>query len=412
MRVFVEVLSGTGAGRAVELPDRQPVVIGRGTDVGLSMPADTALSRRHAELVLDSDTLRVRDLASKHGTFVNGQRVDAAVLREGDRVQVGEVVLRVGFMLDGLAGPLGVTQIELDGTMRGWDANRASANGIVATPTLPAGHEYLRLLGRGAMGSVHLVRHLATGELRAIKQILPQVAMPEKMRAMFLREASVQAQLDHPNIVKMFGVEATGDGTFSIIMEYVDGPSGDALIQHGATLAPALVVSIAMQVLSALAYAHARQIVHRDIKEDNIMLCGPDPARPIAKLADFGLAKNFHASGASGITTDGAMGGTLPYMSREQLLDFRYVKPPADLYGLGATLYRLLTGCYPRDYREGENWILTSLESPVVPVQYRPTGIAVPLSLCAIVERALEPKLEYRYQTAEAMYRDLEALRL
>src|SRR5205823_6526037 len=110
-------------------------------------------------------------------------------------------------------------------------------------------------------------------------------------------------------------------------------------------------VAIGCQALDGLAHAHAKQIVHRDIKEANLMLLRGSTLT--VKVADFGLAKNFHKSGASGMTADGALGGTLAYMPKEQLLDFKYVKPPADIYALGATLYRLLTGEYPRDYKDG-----------------------------------------------------------
>jgi serine/threonine protein kinase len=149
--------------------------------------------------------------------------------------------------------------------------------------------------------------------------------------------------------------------------------------------------------------------VHRDIKETNLMLA-PAGDRFVVKVADFGLAKNFQESGASGMTGDGALGGTLPYMPREQLLDFRYVKPPADVHALGATLYRLLTGLFPRDFLPGENWVLVAMEKPVVPLRDREHGRSLPPALCQVVERALEPELAKRFQTASEMRRALDAL--
>jgi serine/threonine protein kinase len=151
--------------------------------------------------------------------------------------------------------------------------------------------------------------------------------------------------------------------------------------------------------------------VHRDIKEANLMLIGAG-ASLVVKVADFGLAKNFQEAGASGVTGDGALGGTLPYMPKEQLLDFKYVKPPADIYALGATMYRLLTGCFPRDFREGENWIRVALEAPVVAVRARESGRTVPAALSKIVERALEPDVKQRFQSADEMRRALQALRI
>src|SRR5207245_1332066 len=160
------------------------------------------------------------------------------------------------------------------------------------------------------------------------------------------------------------------------------------LLDGGRTTSPGVAVAIGCQALDGLAHAHARQIVHRDVKEANLMLVDGGGGF-VVKVADFGLAKNFHESGASGITSDGMLGGTLAYMPKEQLLDFKYVKPPADVYALGATLYRLLTGEYPRDYREGDNWIRISLEQPIVPIRERPAGRDLPASLCAVIEKAL-----------------------
>jgi serine/threonine protein kinase len=173
-------------------------------------------------------------------------------------------------------------------------------------------------------------------------------------------------------------------------------------------VSPGVAIAIGCQALDGLAHAHARQIVHRDVKEANLMLVERGAAL-VVKVADFGLAKNFHESGASGITHDGALGGTLAYMPREQLLDFKYVKPPADLYALGATLYRLLTREYPRDYRDGDNWVRVSLEKPIVPLRQRAAGRQLPQSLCAVIEKALETDANRRYRNADEMRAALAA---
>lgn len=446
-------------GRVVELAGPQTLIVGRAPDVGLPIVGDTALSRQHARLELDPPRFTLNDLASRHGTFLNGRRESAADLRDGDRVQVGDTMLRIELVSDDV---LGATLPNPQATQRGWSspsdgaAVRAVNNlsppvppvlsrqlpsfevrcgcGAVAAgeqaagadviylcescqerlalaPILPPGYEMVRVLGRGAMGCVYLALH-ANGMQRAIKQILPKAAMSAPMRAMFLREAAVQAKLDHPNIVRVHDLVEASPGSFSIVMEFVEGQSADGLIRNGHTADPALVVEIGRQALAGLAYAHARQIVHRDIKEANLMLIRVADGSLVVKVADFGLAKNFQESGASGFTRDGALGGTLPYMSKEQLLDFKYVKPPADIYALGATLYRLLTGCYPRDYPEGANWVLVSLEHPIVPLRQRGSGRAVPLALCNVIEKALEPDVANRFKTADEMRLALEALRL
>jgi hypothetical protein len=433
----IHVVAGAAAGRVVELVAGQAVVVGRSPDVQLSVASDTALSRSHLQLELEGARVRARDLQSRHGVYVNGQRVPEALLVHGDRVQAGETVMLVEIVEDVIAA----TQAPLAQTARGWapatttdrlievrcrTCGAAASNeparpgeedvvflcancqtGYTAKPVLPDGYELVRTLGSGAMGSVYLARELTTGELRAIKQILPKAAMSLSMRKMFAREAAVQAVLDHPHIVRVYGLVEPMPGSFSIIMEYVDGTSADRL---GEAVTPALAISIGMQALAGLAHAHAKQIVHRDIKEANLMLVRKPDGSVVVKVADFGLAKNFHESGASGITRDGALGGTLPYMSNEQLLDFKYVKPPTDIYALGVTLYRLLSGEYPRDYPDGDNWIRISLEKPVIPLQQRPRARAVAPALCAVVEKALEPDVKRRYKSADEMRRALAAL--
>ncbi len=424
------MVAGAAIGQVLELSGTQTAIVGRGAEAQLSVPGDTALSRKHVEIVLEGLRLRVRDLGSRHGMFVNGRREVEAELVAGDRIQVGETVMQVELVLD----PMPETIRSIQRTSHGWGApmtdqklvtvrcrcgvqasNEPARPGeddvvfvcescqdnFAVAPILPPEFALVRVLGRGAMGSVFLARHVETGALRAIKQILPRAAMSAQMRRMFAREAAVQADLDHPHIVRVFGLVEPMPGNFSIIMEYVEGVSCDTLLEGGRTVRPERAVAIATQALDGLAHAHARGIVHRDIKEGNLMLLHSAVDAPVVKLADFGLAKNFHDSGASGITREGALGGTIPYMSNEQLLDFKYVKPPADIYALGATIYRLLTGAYPRDYPDGANWIRISLEQPIIPLHHRVRDL--PPALCHLVERALEPAVERRYQSAVEM---------
>lgn len=390
-------MAGPATGKIVDLSD-QPIVIGRSPDVGMSLPQDTALSRQHASFTLVGNRVLVKDLGSKHGVFINGTRTAEAHVGDGARVQVGDSVVRVEVF-----DPLAMTEIGFASA-----APVLTGGGPAHEPIVPPpGFEVVRELGSGAMGTVYLARETATGELRAIKQILPKVAMSPEAKKLFLREAAVQSQLDHGNIVRTYGMLEPSPGTFAMVMEFVDGTSAEDLLAGSNTATPAQAVSIGCQALAGLAYAHAKGFVHRDIKEGNLMLANTGAALPTVKVADFGLAKNFHESGASGMTMEGALGGTIPYMPYEQLVDFKYVKPPADLYALGATLYRLLSGEYPRDYRPGENWILVSIEKPVVPLAKRRLGASVPPALCAVIDKALQPELAKRYKNADEMLSDL-----
>ncbi|MEO8707189.1 MAG: FHA domain-containing serine/threonine-protein kinase [Kofleriaceae bacterium] len=403
MKLVVYIAGGPASGRVLTFAGDSVATVGRGADVEISVPADGAMSRKHVQLAIGTEEVRARDLESKHGVFLNGVRVHGECrIANADVLQAGETVLR--FELEGGA-PLEIASTALGAT----EVSRLLHPGE-PTHALepPAGFELVRLLGAGAMGSVHLARRIATGEVCAIKQILPRVALSEQARRGFLREASVQRQLDHEHIVRVYDLLDHGGG-FQLVMEYVDGPSGDQLLTRGAVVAPATVVEIGCQVLEGLAYAHDRNIVHRDIKEANLLFPTLPDGSVHAKIADFGLAKNFQESGASGMTQDGMIGGTLPYMAREQLLDYRFVKPPADIYALGATMYRLLTGLFPRHYRDGDNPIRVTLEEPIIALRDRDARI--PRELAKVVETALEASLDRRYASARQMLAALGSLR-
>jgi eukaryotic-like serine/threonine-protein kinase len=395
LKVIVHIIAGPAAGRLLAFDGVSVAVVGRAPDVEISVTTDTALSRRHCQIELGATQVRVRDLDSKHGVFRNGERVRECALSNGDLLQAGETVLR----FEVATASVEVPPTELPGTI-----TPGPTTELESLPP-PPGYELVRRLGAGAMGTVHLARHLETATLVAIKQILPRVALSPGLRRSFVREASVQHQLDHPAIVRVFDLVDHGGG-FQLVMELIDGPSGDQLLAGG-VLDPATVAEIGGQVLEGLMYAHARNIVHRDIKEANLLFPRGGPLR--VKIADFGLAKNFQESGASGMTQDGAIGGTLPYMPREQLLDYRYVKPPADIYALGATMYRLATREFPRRYRDGDNPIRVALEEPIVPLRERDPSL--PSDLCAVIERALETSLDRRYPSAAAMLQALQPLR-
>jgi serine/threonine-protein kinase len=371
-------------------------VIGRAPDVDLSVPADTAMSRRHARVELREGRLLVHDLGSRHGTFVNGSRITSpTAIRTGDTMQVGETMIAVSLAQEAsTAATILESSARGERTTLGVEMPRAATSAM-----LPSGYTYVRVLGSGAMGTVYLARHTATGTERALK-LIKSARVPPQLKAMFLREADVQAALVHPGIVRVYELLEPEPDTFCIAMEYVEGCSGDALLARG-VLEPARVVALGVQILDALEYAHGRGVVHRDIKESNLLV----DAAGAAKLADFGLAKNFQTAGMSGITSDGSIGGTIPYMPPEQLIDYRYVKPPADIFALGATLYRLLTATFVRDFAPDENLIVTALERPIVPLRAR--NPSLPLALCAVIEKALALDVNERYGSAAVMRRDL-----
>ncbi len=204
-----------------------------------------------------------------------------------------------------------------------------------------AGYQILRPLGFGGMGEVYLVQHPRLPRHDALK-ILPAEMSSDEFRRRFNREAELAAALYHPHIV---GIHDRGEyaGQLWISMDYIDGPDAGRLLRerYANGMPPREVAEIVTAVADALDYAHARGLLHRDIKPPNILLTNPERGRRRILLADFGIARNTTEN--SGLTDTNVTLGTVNYAAPEQLMGVA-VDGRADQYGLAATAYTLLTG--------------------------------------------------------------------
>jgi serine/threonine-protein kinase len=218
-----------------------------------------------------------------------------------------------------------------------------------------------------------------------------------------MREIQVAAALDHPNIVR-FLESGTNNGAVYLVSEFVEGSDAARLADaQGGRLPLREALDIVEQSLDALAYAHSKGYIHRDIKESNILVSGTS-GNFTAKLTDFGLAKSFTQSGMSGITMAGDMAGTFAYMPPEQIRDFRNVRPTSDIYAIGMTAYSLLAGDTALDL--GANGDIAGtvkaiFEGKVIPLRQRVAE--VPQQVAEIIERALAKDPANRWQSAAAM---------
>ena len=194
-----------------------------------------------------------------------------------------------------------------------------------------------RELGRGGMGVVYLAREERLDRLVAIK-ILPPAADGE-LRDRFLREARTAAQLSHPNIVQIFRADEIGDLAF-FSMGYVDGENFAERIQTRGRVPTAEVVRVLREAAWALAYAHARGVIHRDVKPENLMI---ERATGRVIVTDFGIARDTRASS---LTRDGWILGSVHYMSPEQAAGDE-IDGRSDLYALGVIGWQALTGRLP-----------------------------------------------------------------
>lgn len=267
------------------------------------------------------------------------------------------------------------------------------------------GYEIKKRLGIGGFGAVYLARRKKDSQQVAIKVMLSKVAVDENARQKFLQEIELTKALKHRNIVSLLEHGSAGSA-FYFIMEYCEGGSvADLMERHGGKLSLSAAGSIILQALDGLAYAHKKDIVHRDLKPANILLVGSE-GRLTAKVSDLGLAKNFQKAGFSGMTVTGSYAGTPPFMPREQVTNFKYVKPASDVWSMGATLYNMLTGQFPRDFRRGRDPMEIILQGNIVPIRKRDPSI--PRNVADVIDQSLSDKVSDRYQTASEMRKALE----
>ncbi|HEY8209361.1 MAG TPA: serine/threonine-protein kinase [Myxococcaceae bacterium] len=258
-----------------------------------------------------------------------------------------------------------------------------------------------RRLGSGGMGSVYLARHVVIGSQVALKVLHPTLGCDQKMLERFYDEARAVNMIGHENILRIHDLCREGDLHY-LVMEYLDGQplSRMPMPMEAADAAPVL-----MQLCDALGAAHARGVVHRDVKPENIMLLQRSGQPPFVKLLDFGVAKLLES--ATHQTMAGFIVGTPSYMAPEQ---FRaeQVDGRTDLYALGVISYRLATGKLPFRQKDPAELMRAVLDlPPVSPAALRP-GLDPRWS--EITVRALAKRPEDRYPDAKSFRADLQSL--
>jgi len=426
MRVTLRVVAGPQTGRVFTFDQHETFMIGRSEDSHFCLPHDRFFSRHHCILEIVPPQTFLRDLGSTNGTFVNGLRVETAHLKNGDRIQGGETVLEVEVTADQADIHSSIPQYQVQtepslvtiqclncGIPSQAEVSKPDAKLsfvcdncreiLRKNPQPIPGYQMIRVLGQGGMGSVMLARAVKDGMPVAIKTLLPEVAVSEQSLARFMREIEVAATLRHPNIVSYIE-HGTHNGIVYLVTEFVNGMDAAKLAKHrGGKMSYQEVVKIIEQTLAALDFAHNLGFVHRDIKEQNILVEGNFPNYR-AKLTDFGLAKSFKQTGMSGVTMVGDVAGTIAYMPPEQVRDFKEVRPPSDIYAVGMTAYSLLTGAHALDIspRAGISETVKAIfEKPIIPIAQRIPEI--PIRVSAVIETAIAKQVELRWRTAGEM---------
>ncbi len=462
MRITLTVTGGPHEGKVFTFDGHDTFIVGRSKRAHVQLPSkDKYFSRVHFLVEMNPPQCRLLDLGSRNGTYVNGERVSATDLRDGDRIKAGHTHLQVAVVADPEPAeaavapaaevaavettfPHAATTPEREPADEGVEALLEPSPGSTSGTTLEAlevplgepcrlcgaslppggpagpapslcpacereiaaqpqpipGYRIARQLGRGGMGVVWLALKPADGTRVALKTITPAVSGSDDVVRRFLREADILRNLQHPNIVAFHEMGEIADRLY-FAMEYVPGIDAGRILGRTGPLPVARAVGWVCQALEALAYAHGKGFVHRDLKPANLLV-GEEGGRETVKLADFGLARVYQASKLSGLTMTKEIGGTVAFMPPEQIVNFREAKPPADQYGAAATLYNLLTGKYVYDLPR------SAMEALAIMLQEEPVRIEnrrgdLPAGLADAIHRALAREPAERYADAEAM---------
>ena len=262
---------------------------------------------------------------------------------------------------------------------------------------LESQYEVEKEIGRGGMGIVYKGRDRRLKRPVAIKLLPPELAFRDEIRTRFLREAQTAAQLSHPNVVPIYSVDEV-DGLVFFVMALIEGESLAAYLRREGRVSMDFARRVLRDVADALAYAHARTIVHRDIKPDNILL---DRVTGRTVVSDFGIARA--AEGDSRLTVTGVAVGTPAYMSPEQATGEREIDGRSDLYSLGIVGYQMLAGELPFAAANTPTMLMKHISDQARPLRELRPDIAPGLELS--IERAMEKQRDRRWRDASS-FRD------
>lgn len=432
----------------IELP-LEGGIFGYGADNFIILDA-VGVSGKHMRLSAVEDRLFIEDLQSLNGTYINQKLLsEKKQLFDGDQVQIGLLQLRfnaTGFNSWSITAEkpsnsiFSVDQYELT-EFQETEEEFSTAVTVIASPEIKAAiksgnisalqavdefsnsqvvssgtrfslenlktlgkYKIVKKIGKGGMGVVFLARHKVLNSYRALK-VLPHSVKEENydFYERFMREARIASDIRHPNIVGVMDAETDVEQDVSyIVMEFIDGGNLRRILKIQKKLPEIQVLLIARSIAAALKGIAEHNIIHRDIKPDNIMFTRHGEV----KLADLGIAKNDNDD--ANITQSDAMIGTPAYLSPEQIENPKEVDIRSDIYSLGATLYEMLTGSPPYTGKNTYDIVHKMLSESIPDPRLKNPSIS---SIAAqIVMKMLQKNPSKRYQSPQALINVLDKI--
>ena len=389
------VIAGPDLGRIYDLADCPAVVLGRGTEATNPL-TDGRVSRKHCLIEAAGGNAVVKDNESRGGTFVNNQAVKTAVLKPGDVIRIGETELR----FHAATG-------EVDATTMSPEAKVATEVSDDLSPLVGKTlHHYRleRILAQGKSGTVFYAKHKEQDRELAVKVLRPSITRVEEETQRFIRAMKTMLPLQHPNIVRLYNAGKHGPYCW-LAMEYVEGECLTETIQRIGTagmLDWQYAFRVAVHVARALEAAAEQHIIHRNVCPRNILFRTSDK---VVKLGDLMLAKAFEGLQVEQITRPGELIGDVAYMAPERTAGAQDVDARSDIYGLGATLYAVLTGRPPFEDRSLPALIgKIRRDNPVPPKTFQ---LSINDMFEGIVLRMLAKRPEDRFLSAADLLKDL-----
>ena len=402
MQCQLVIVAGPDKGRTFPIENGQTLTIGRGqaSDTQIN---DPHMSRVHCRVQMDGGKAILLDAGSSSGTFVAGQKIVQHELRLGEMFQVGDT--RIRYQLEG--PPEGAT---LDGEpliQRPQPQPQVSPLKDLVGQSL---HNYRldAIITAGTSGMVFKAYDTEGQRVAAVKVLTPDFTNSEEQKERFVRAMKTMLPIRHPNIVQLYHAGKKGPYCYAA-MEFVDGESLTQVIDRvgfAGMLDWREVWRVAVHVGRALAEAYDRKIIHRNVTPTNILRRHEDKA---CLMGDLMLAKALEGTLAKQVTQPGQIVGDVPYMSPERTRASDDVDCRSDIYGLGATLYALLTGKPPFESRSLPELIRMVRE--VEPVKPREYQLAINEMFQAhVVMRALAKDPRDRHQTPAELLRELDRI--